>query len=106
MDSFSWGIPQITQAENLTSVGYGSGKACNGDDFIGIDQASVEGSGPGEDRLCGNKLLEYNQVICKYNTILRNIFYNFYLLFAQNIFKICFFLSARSKPFSLRVRSN
>jgi len=76
LDSFSWGIPQITQAENLTSVGYGSGKACNGDDFIGIDQASVEGSGPGEDRLCGNKLLEYNQVI------------------------------SRSKPFSLRVRSN
>lgn len=70
--SFSWGAPF---EGNLTQRG-ASGGLCNVDDFIGIDQGSAEGSGPGEDRICGTKLLEDDYVI------------------------------SRSKPFQLKVRSN
>ncbi|XP_075681267.1 uncharacterized protein LOC113797916 [Dermatophagoides pteronyssinus] len=70
--SFSWGAPY---EGNLTARG-ASGGLCNVDDFIGIDQGSAEGSGPGEDRLCGTKLLQDDYVI------------------------------SRSKPFQLKVRSN
>lgn len=59
--SFSWGAPY---EGNLTARG-ASGGLCNVDDFIGIDQGSAEGSGPGEDRLCGTKLLQDDYVICK-----------------------------------------
>ncbi|KPM04276.1 hypothetical protein QR98_0027190 [Sarcoptes scabiei] len=57
--SFSWGAPY---EGNLTARG-ASGGLCNVDDFIGIDQGSAEGSGPGEDRLCGTKLLQDDYVI-------------------------------------------
>ncbi|OTF83806.1 hypothetical protein BLA29_013899 [Euroglyphus maynei] len=53
-----------------------SGVQCNFDDFIGIDQGSLEGTGQGEDRFCGSRLLEHD------------------------------FIISRSKPFQLRVRSN
>ncbi|KAH9497009.1 uncharacterized protein LOC124494186 [Dermatophagoides farinae] len=53
-----------------------SGVQCNFDDFIGIDQGSIEGTGQGEDRFCGARLLEHD------------------------------FIISRSKPFQLRVRSN
>ncbi|XP_054159772.1 uncharacterized protein LOC128957984 [Oppia nitens] len=72
LSSFSWGAPF---EGNLTSRG-ASGGLCNVDDFIGIDQGSAEGSGPGEDRICGTKLLEDDYII------------------------------SRSKPFQLKVRSN
>ncbi len=38
---------------------------CNFDDFIGIDQGSLEGTGQGEDRFCGAKLLDHDFIICK-----------------------------------------
>jgi len=76
--SFSFGAPfeGMTSASNITSSNGASGTLCNQDDFIGVDQGSHEGSGPGEDRFCGNKLLDQDFVI------------------------------SRSKPFQLRVRSN
>jgi len=43
-----------------------AGVLCNFDDFVGIDQASIEGRGQGEDRFCGSKLLSYDFVICKF----------------------------------------
>lgn len=61
---------------NVTELGGSSGGLCNSDDFIGIDQGSSDGVGPGEDRFCGTKLLDSNTVI------------------------------SRSKPFHLKVRSN
>jgi len=70
-NSFSFGAPF---EGNLT--GGASGTLCNQDDFVGVDQGSSEGSGPGEDRFCGNRLLDNDFVI------------------------------SRSKPFQLRVRSN
>eukprot|EP00178_Gracilaria_changii_P027623 TRINITY_DN8961_c0_g3_i1.p1 TRINITY_DN8961_c0_g3~~TRINITY_DN8961_c0_g3_i1.p1 ORF type:complete len:102 (+),score=14.05 TRINITY_DN8961_c0_g3_i1:34-306(+) len=54
----------------------GTGGYCSQDDFIGIDQGSADGVGPGEDRFCGNRLLENNVII------------------------------SRSKPFQLKVHSN
>ncbi|KAF7492778.1 hypothetical protein SSS_05421 [Sarcoptes scabiei] len=56
--------------------GGASGTMCNFDDFIGIDQGSIEGTGQGEDRFCGSRLLEHD------------------------------FIISRSKPFQLRIRSN
>ncbi|GFQ98302.1 CUB domain-containing protein, partial [Trichonephila clavata] len=66
-DSFSWGLPENAGA---------SGSTCNDDDFITIDQGSLDGYGAGEDRFCGTSLLDRNTVI------------------------------SRSKPFLLKVRSN
>ncbi|XP_035205780.1 uncharacterized protein LOC118180828 [Stegodyphus dumicola] len=66
-DSFSWGLPE--------NAG-GSGSTCNDDDFISIDEGSLDGYGAGEDRFCGTSLLDRNSVI------------------------------SRSKPFLLKVRSN
>ncbi|UYV68780.1 hypothetical protein LAZ67_6000831 [Cordylochernes scorpioides] len=65
--AFSWGQPFDSGA---------SGALCNDDDFVGIDQGSGDGFGPGEDRFCGTKLLDRNTVL------------------------------SRSKPFMLRVKSN
>ncbi|GIY23695.1 CUB domain-containing protein, partial [Caerostris extrusa] len=65
--AFSWGAPHD---------GGASGSICNEDDFIGIDQGSEDGMGPGEDRFCGTKLHERDVLI------------------------------SRSKPFMLRVKSN
>ncbi|KAJ6220059.1 hypothetical protein RDWZM_005871 [Blomia tropicalis] len=56
--------------------GGASGTLCNFDDFVGIDQGSIEGTGQGEDRFCGSKLLDHD------------------------------FIISRSKPFQLKVRSN
>jgi len=70
---FSFGAPF---EGNMTDYGGASGGLCNYDDYIGIDQGSVEGTGPGEDRFCGAKLLDGDYVI------------------------------SRSKPFQLKVRSN
>lgn len=76
-NSFSWGAPFEVNETNATEIFRGaSGEKCNVDDFVGIDQSSMEGNGPGEDRLCGNRLLENNFVV------------------------------SRSKPFQLKVRSN
>lgn len=63
-------------AANITELGGSTGGMCNSDDFIGVDQGSVDGIGQGEDRFCGTKLLESNAII------------------------------SRSKPFQLKVRSN
>ncbi|XP_054160404.1 uncharacterized protein LOC128958550 [Oppia nitens] len=46
--------------------GGASGQLCNFDDFVGIDQGSLEGTGQGEDRFCGAKLLDHDFVICKH----------------------------------------
>lgn len=46
--TFSFGAP----FEGNITGGSGGG-LCNQDDFVGIDQGSIEGSGPGEDRFCG-----------------------------------------------------
>lgn len=46
-------------------LGGASGTLCNFDDFIGIDQGSIEGTGQGEDRFCGSKLLDHDFIICK-----------------------------------------
>lgn len=55
--SFSWGQPHD---------GGASGSICNEDDFVGIDQGSEDGDGPGEDRFCGTKLHDRDFLICKY----------------------------------------
>jgi len=67
-DEFNFGVAR--------NASFGSGDVCSNDDFIGIDQGSRDGGGPGEDRFCGSRLLDYGHVI------------------------------SRSKPFMLRVRSN
>lgn len=54
--AFSWGAPHD---------GGASGSICNEDDFIGIDQGSEDGDGPGEDRFCGTRLHERDLLICK-----------------------------------------
>lgn len=56
--AFSWGAPHD---------GGASGSICNEDDFVGIDQGSEDGDGPGEDRFCGTKLHERDLLICEYN---------------------------------------
>lgn len=71
--SFSFGAPF---EGNITDLGGSTGGMCNTDDYIGVDQGSNDGIGPGEDRFCGTKLLESNVII------------------------------SRSKPFQLKVRSN
>lgn len=55
-DSFSWGMPDNAGA---------SGSTCNDDDFVTIDQGSLDGYGAGEDRFCGTSLLDRNAIICK-----------------------------------------
>ena len=76
-ESFSFGAPtNITTDGNTTLLESSTGAYCSKDDFIGIDQGSADGVGPGDDRFCGNKLLSNNVVI------------------------------SRSKPFQLKVRSN
>lgn len=72
-NSFSFGAPPDV---NTTELGGFSGGTCNEDDFVGIDQGSMDGVGPGEDRFCGTRLAESTSVISK------------------------------SKPFQLKVRSN
>lgn len=72
-NSFMFGAPF---EGNMTELGGAIGGACSADDFVGIDQGSADGVGPGEDRFCGNRLLDSNVVI------------------------------SRSKPFQLKVRSN
>lgn len=71
--AFSFGAPF---EGNMTDLGGSTGGMCNADDYIGVDQGSNDGVGPGEDRFCGTKLLESNVII------------------------------SRSKPFQLKVRSN
>jgi len=61
---------------NATELGGFQGATCNDDDFVGIDQGSMDGVGAGEDRFCGTRLTDTNSVISK------------------------------SKPFQLKVRSN
>lgn len=63
-ESFSWGSP--FNKTNLSSFG-ASGAFCNSDDFINIDGGITEDMEPEEDRICGNKFLEYNYVICKFS---------------------------------------
>lgn len=72
-NSFMFGAPF---EGNMTELGGAIGGLCSADDFVGIDQGSADGVGPGEDRFCGNRLLDSNVVI------------------------------SRSKPFQLKVRSN
>jgi len=72
-NSFMFGAPF---EGNMTELGGAIGGLCSSDDFVGIDQGSADGVGPGEDRFCGNRLLDSNVVI------------------------------SRSKPFQLKVRSN
>lgn len=65
-----------SQVSNATELGGYSGGACNDDDFVGIDQGSLDGVHGGDDRFCGTRLLDTNSIISK------------------------------SKPFQLKVRSN
>lgn len=78
-NSFMFGAPfegnQTESGAPGASLG-AIGGLCSADDFVGIDQGSADGVGPGEDRFCGNRLLDSNVVI------------------------------SRSKPFQLKVRSN
>ena len=76
-DSFSFGAPTNASIDGSTALlESASGESCSKDDFVGIDQGSLDGVGPGEDRFCGNRLLNSNVII------------------------------SRSKPFQLKVRSN
>lgn len=76
-DSFSFGAPTNASIDGSTAlIESASGESCSKDDFVGIDQGSLDGVGPGEDRFCGNRLLNSNVII------------------------------SRSKPFQLKVRSN
>lgn len=76
-NSFSFGAPfEELILGNQTKLGGATGGLCSTDDFIGIDQGSIDGVGPGDDRFCGNRLLGNDVVI------------------------------SRSKPFLLKVKSN
>lgn len=44
---------------------YGSGEECSSDDFVTIDQASVDGIGSGTDRFCGSRLLANDYLISR-----------------------------------------
>lgn len=72
-----------------------SGVQCNFDDFIGIDQGSIEGTGQGEDRFCGARLLEHDFIICKY------INSNFCLSFLNKTKKYQFSLCSSFKTISI-----
>lgn len=80
-NSFSLGAPYeqmspgMTGNDSLITAG-ASGGMCNADDFIGVDQASPDGIGSGDDRFCGSRLLETGAII------------------------------SRSKPFDMKVKSN
>ena len=65
-------VSELATGENEAATG----SLCSKDDYVGIDQGSNDGIGPGDDRFCGNRLLNSNVVI------------------------------SRSKPFQLKVRSN
>ena len=43
-----------------------SGSHCNEDDFITIDEGVAEDYVPEDDRICGNRFLKYNYIICKF----------------------------------------
>jgi len=75
-DSFNFGVPLLTDAGNGIENEAATGSLCSRDDYVGIDQGSNDGIGPGDDRFCGNRLLNSNVVI------------------------------SRSKPFQLKVKSN
>jgi len=76
-ESFSFGAPKNKTVDGQAMVlESASGEWCSTDDFIGIDQGSLDGVGPGEDRFCGTRLLDSNVII------------------------------SRSKPFQLKVRSD
>lgn len=66
----------LLASANATDIGSFTGSICNEDDFVGVDQGSIDGVTAGEDRFCGMKLAETNSIISK------------------------------SKPFQLKVRSN
>ena len=78
----------------ISFLGGASGTLCNHDDFIGIDMGSIEGTGQGEDRFCGSKLLDHDFIICKFVP---------QIIIFMTILPL---LPARSKPFQLKVRSN
>ncbi len=80
-------------------IGGASGALCNFDDFIGIDQGSIEGTGQGEDRFCGARLLDHDFIICK-------CWHYHFWIFLETVFNAQICVSARSKPFQLKVRSN
>ena len=40
---------------NLADTGH-AGSVCSGDDFVTIDQGSMDGNRPDEDQFCGNRL--------------------------------------------------
>lgn len=72
--AFSFGAP--SDSLNVSEFGGLYGASCNEDDFVGIDQGSLDGVSTGEDRFCGTRLVEGHSIISK------------------------------SKPFQLKVRSN
>lgn len=75
MNGFNFGaVRSKTNESDL--VDNGSGDECAADDFVTIDQGSSDGTGSGQDRFCGNKLLAYDYLI------------------------------SRSKPFQLKVTTN
>ncbi|UYV68781.1 hypothetical protein LAZ67_6000833 [Cordylochernes scorpioides] len=103
--AFSWGQPFDSGA---------SGALCNDDDFVGIDQGSGDGFGPGEDRFCGTKLLDRNTVLLmpdahlyigNYVCVLRTE-YDAHLTEYDAHLCRCLMPIPRSKPFMLRVKSN
>lgn len=65
-DSFSFGAPTNSTLDGSTALlESASGESCSKDDFVGIDQGSLDGVGPGEDRFCGNRLLNSNVIISR-----------------------------------------
>lgn len=75
-DSFNFGVPLLNELATGVENEAATGSLCSKDDYVGIDQGSNDGIGPGDDRFCGNRLLNSNVVI------------------------------SRSKPFQLKVKSN
>jgi len=75
-DSFNFGVPLIGDSVAGMENEPATGSLCSRDDYVGIDQGSSDGIGPGDDRFCGNRLLNSNVII------------------------------SRSKPFQLKVKSN
>lgn len=71
-ESFSWGWPFVQKFDSNATMLSATGEKCNIDDYIGIDQGSLEDNNPyalDEDRFCGLNLMNSDQVFCKFSLI-------------------------------------
>lgn len=109
-DSFSFGAPTNATLDGSTALlESASGESCSKDDFVGIDQGSLDGVGPGEDRFCGNRLLNSNVIISRSKvravrifteiiSVTIQTFLSLHLFFHKSNSLFCFFLLCSAIP--------